>query len=188
MALSDYFASQAEWRRHKAEEYPEDARNAQSARALESLAAFVARDEEGHSEAGAIVDALEKHMFDEDSFGGEEAERAVSRYGFGYEVNFTHHIDFLDELWVLATRDVYRDVGDSWHGEDPTETLFDFEIEAAINRVYLPSQYWEQRRNRTPDELEAAVVAYSEREKAQSALDACGDPEKLRAARDLLSD
>jgi hypothetical protein len=39
--LSDYFRGQARWREMKAEEYPEDARNQQAARALLSLADWI---------------------------------------------------------------------------------------------------------------------------------------------------
>ena len=40
-SLQDNFRAQARWRREKAEEYPDDERNAQSAAALESLAEYV---------------------------------------------------------------------------------------------------------------------------------------------------
>ena len=92
MSLSDYFRSQADWRRQKAEEYPEDERNAQSAAALESLAEYVEPDEHGEYEAGPVIDRLLPHLADHGmSLGGEETARAVSRYGFGYPVSTRQH-------------------------------------------------------------------------------------------------
>ncbi len=158
MSLSDYFRSQAEWRRQKAEEYPEDERNAQSADALDSLADYVAPDEHGQYEAGSVLTVLEPHLFEGVSLGGEETGRVVSRYGFGYVVTTQHHAKLLEELATLCMIDAYEFSCE--HGDDPTETLLDFELAAATDGVHLPSAYFERRRGSTEDELAHAVAGY----------------------------
>jgi hypothetical protein len=152
--LSDYFRAQAEWRERKAEEYPEDERNAQSAAALRSLAEFVEPREDGRYDLSVLHD-LAAHVF-EGSLGGEETQRVVSRYGFGYGVSAAQHVEFLDELLLLCLQDAYEFVGDGGDGEDPTGSLFEFEIEAAKDGVYLPHAYW--RRDRASEQELAAVV------------------------------
>ena len=138
-SLQDYFRAQVRWRREKAEEYPDDERNAQSAAALESLAEYV------NSEAdGVIVAELKKHQFEGRSLGGAETGRAVSRYGYGYPVNSMSHEAFLEELLVLCFKDAYAYASEQ-EGFDPTETLYPFEIAAACRDVSLPSGYFERR-------------------------------------------
>jgi hypothetical protein len=155
--LTEYFRNQAAWRRTKAEEYPEDARNEQSARALESLADYV---DSGEAKKGAVA-ALEAHIPDTGAaVGGEEAQREVARYGFGYEVGPQHHEGFLDELWLACMRDAYEFAGE--HGLDWTDELHPFEVDAAKDGVSLPTRYWERRPNWTPGEQEEAVLSYRE--------------------------
>jgi hypothetical protein len=158
--LSDYFRSQAEWRRSKAEEYPEDKRNEQSAAALEDLAEFIEPDEQRQFEAGSILDALEPHLF-QFSLGGEETARAVVRYGFGYPVNAQTHTEFLEELAVHCTVDAYEFARGEQDGADPTGTLLPCEIDAAKADVTLPPYYFERRGGSTEPELEKAVAEYS---------------------------
>jgi hypothetical protein len=156
--LGSYFRSQAEWRESKAEEYPDDPRNAQSAEALKSLAEYV-ESEEGEFAATKQLDALEPHLFEGFTFGGERAQRVVSRYGYGYRaVSPLQHLELLEELAVACLEDAYEFAGE--HGDDPTETLFPFEVEAAQAGVFIPSRYFDRRSHSTEPELEEAVASF----------------------------
>jgi len=117
MSLSDYICSQAEWRRQKAAEYPDDQRNRQSAEALESLAEYI-----GHDDARDLVIPLEPHLFEGQTLGGEETRRRVARYGFGYSATTVlQHRDFLAELAMTCRLDAMEFARE--HGGDPTGTL-----------------------------------------------------------------
>ncbi|MEK6271479.1 MAG: hypothetical protein AABM42_02375 [Actinomycetota bacterium] len=151
-SLSDYFRSQADWRRQKAEEYQEDKRNEQSARALEDLAEYVE-----HPDAEGEAEALEQHLF-EFSLGGEDTARSVVRYGYGYPVSVSSHIEFLEELVTLCLADAYESARE--HEDDPTGTLLDFELDAARADVNLPPYYWQGRKGSLERELEEAVSEY----------------------------
>jgi len=156
--LAEHFREQANWREGVAEAYPEDKRNAQSARALRSLAEYI---DSGEAEARDkwIVQALEQHLWYSSTFGGQGVKQEVSRYGFGYEATNPHqHEAFLAELWVRAMEDAYDFARE--HGEDATEALFPFEVEAAKDGVYLPSRYWQFRSGSAEHELEEAVESY----------------------------
>ena len=149
-ALGDYFRAQAEWRSAKAEDYPEDRRNAQSAVALVSVAAFVDENSEL-----AVVKALGPHLFQGAILGGEESQRAVARYGYGYGVVAGQHEEFLDDLVELCVADAYMFVAE--HDDDPTGTLFEFEVDAARDDVFLGPYYFRRRAGSTQGELEAWV-------------------------------
>lgn len=151
-SLSDYFRTQAEWRGGRAAAYPEDERNAQSAAALDSLAEYVESDE------GVFASSLAPHLFESFMLGGEETQRVVSRYGFGYQVSTLHHIEFLGELAVTCLEDAYEYARQ--HDCDPTGTLHGFEVQAACDDVFLPRSYFERRSGSTEAELEEAVAAY----------------------------
>ncbi len=158
-ALAVYFRSQSAWRNAKAEEYPEDLRNQQSARALASLSEYV---ESGAAEerSPGIDEALDAHIPDIGAaVGGAVTQHKVSRYGFGYEATSpSQHGEFLEELWCASMEDAYEFAGE--HGEDWTEQLFGFEIDAARDGVYVPVQYWQRRPRSTEAELEATIEAY----------------------------
>lgn len=162
MSLSDYFRSQADWRRQKAEEYPEDARNLQSARALDSLAEYVERHAP-HASAGAIVEALTPHIHHRGfGLGGEETHRVVARYGFGRSPKTpAHHQEFLEELQALCLEDAYEFARE--HGIDWTDTLYQHELDAAAVDIDLPRRYWERRAGSTEQECERAVKEYGPR-------------------------
>jgi hypothetical protein len=149
MSLSDYFRAQAAWRRQKATEYPDDPRNAASADALGALADYC------DAAADSTVEALAPHLSEGCSLGGEETQRQVIRYGFwsGQPLTDAHHETFLDELLVTCLQDAYAFAGE--HGQDWTGTLHDFEVEAATNGTYVPSDYF-ARRERL-DERERAL-------------------------------
>jgi len=169
MSLSDYFRAQARWRREKADEYPDDERNAQSAAALDSLAKYVEQED-----AAPLVAALQPYWIADDSsrgyavpggdgfvssLGGEEAARAVSRYGFGYAATPQHHVAFLEKLVALVGLDAYnalRDEGED--GEDYSGELHPFEVDAARNGVHLPMAYFERRERMTEENRKRWVV------------------------------
>jgi hypothetical protein len=155
MSLGEYFRSQAGWREGKAQEYPDDQRNFQSAAALKSLADYV--DSNPHA-----IESLEPFLGEGGfSLGGEETARAVSRYGFGYRaLSDTQHEEFLDDLLVACFTDAYGRAGE--HGEDWTGELYPFEIDAARDDVFLPGQYFKLRAQgrQTEQELEAAIEEY----------------------------
>lgn len=150
--LAEYFRSQANWREGRAEEYPDDKRNEQSARALQSLAEFVESDEPNVQ----VVAALEGDLHpDSHALGGEETARAVSRYGYGYPATDASHGDFLEELVQLCLRDAYEYARE--HGEDWTDSLYEFELEAAKEGVPLPPYYFSRRPRWLESEAEEAV-------------------------------
>lgn len=153
--LRDYFRAQADWRRGKAEQYPTDPGNLQSAEALDSLTEFVESTDHGTSEAGSLVDDLAPHLRD-GSLGGKQVAREVARYGYGYPATATmQHEEFLSELVALCAADAYDLARE--HEDDPTGTLYSFELEAAKADAPLPPQYWKRRARSTEDELEAVV-------------------------------
>lgn len=153
--LAETFRSQAEWRDTKAEEYPEDERNAQGAAALRSLADYAESDER---EAVSAVQALQP--FEHDTgflMGGEEANRAVSRYGYGYRVTTSSHQEFLVELVALCVQGAYEGVLEGASDDDPSGTLHEFEVEAARDGIHLGGYYFRRRAGSLPHELEAWV-------------------------------
>ena len=152
--LSDYLRSKAEWRRRQEKEFPNDNRNEKSAAALEGLAEHV----ESPEVSDTAVARLAPHQFDADTLGGERTWRAVSRYGYGTIITTDHHRAFLDELAVLCEMDAYTHARE--HSEDPTDTLVDFELEAAKDGVALPRRYFEIRLDSTQEELERAVEGH----------------------------
>jgi hypothetical protein len=81
--LAAYFIDQAEWRDRKAEEYPDDHRNAQSAAGLRELAAYVAMlpDDDERLRMLAALDPLEGDNL-VPFMPGEEAGRMASRFRF----------------------------------------------------------------------------------------------------------
>jgi hypothetical protein len=151
MSLSDVFRNTARWRELKAEEYPEDERNAQSAAALHSLAEYVA-----HEDAADLVAALEPFVYDGPSLGGEQTSRVVSRYGYGYNAATTmQHREFLEELRVRCLEDAYEVAHVCF--EDPTGELHEFEADAAAAGVFIPSSYWERRSRMTEAECAESI-------------------------------
>jgi hypothetical protein len=147
--LADYFRSQADWRDLKAEEYPDDPRNEQSAAALRSLAEYVESDER---EAVAAARA-----FDPAELGAEEVRRVVARYGYGHTVTDGSHEEFLHELVALCVQRAYEAVSEHASDDDPSGMLHGFEVEAAREGVRLAPQYFSRRAGALPEELEAWV-------------------------------
>jgi hypothetical protein len=152
--LSDYLRSKAEWRRRQEKEYPNDERHERSAMAIESLADYV----DGPEAPQAAIDRLGPHLSDEETLGGERTDRAVSKYGMGTHITTDHHAAFLEELVVLCDFDAYEHA--MKHGDDPTHTLAEFELQAAKDGVVLPRRYFEIRQRATEDELKEAVEGH----------------------------
>lgn len=149
--LSDYLRSKAEWRRGQEKEFPNDARHEKSAAALESLADYV----ETLDPSDRVLERLKPHQFDEETLGGPRTTRAVSRYGLQTIVIADHHPAFLDELAALTGLDAYEHAVE--HGDDPSGTLTEFELEAARDGVALRRRYFELRLEQTEEELEQEV-------------------------------
>lgn len=158
--LAGYFRAQAEWRDAKAEQYPEDERNAQSAAALRSLADYVEPidSREAESPTGerylSFVPELEAHLFEGMTLGGERTRREVARYGFGHPVTGSHE-QFLWDLLLLCIEDAYDHAAE--HGDDPTGALHPFEVEAARDGIYMQPGYWRHRDRSTVAERETRV-------------------------------
>ena len=157
MQLSDYFRAQADWRRGKAEQYPTDAGNLQSAEALDSLAEFVEPTGHGTSEAGSAADALAPFL-NNDGLGGQKTAREIVRYGYGFPVSVSTHERFLLNLLSTCLVDTYDYARE--HEEDPTGALYNFELEAALAEVPLPPSYWQVRPGDSEDELRPVVAAF----------------------------
>jgi hypothetical protein len=157
--LAEVIRSQARWRWIKADEFPEDRRNRQSAIALDSLVDYIEADEAESRDPG-VVAALEAHIPDTGaSLGGARAQRELSRYGFGYDATaMGQHEEFLKDLWVAAMQDAYDFAGEE--EEDWTGQLLPCEVAGAIDRVALPAWYWQLRPKQSEPELEAAVEGY----------------------------
>ena len=148
-----YLRSQADRRREKAEKHPEEARNAQSAQALDALADHV-DTEPGDFDPHALK-ILERQMQGAGTPSAtREVGRAVARFGFGYPVGHRADIDFIDELAVLAVIDAYEALasGSSDHDRrdehltDPEgHALNPWEVEAALDGVTLDRGYFDRR-------------------------------------------
>jgi hypothetical protein len=155
-ALSAYFRSQANWRWYKAERYPMDKRNEQSARSLDALASYVQESDE--PELVQLVSALELQLFDGVMLGGERTAREVSRYGYGYEVGPRQHLGLLRDLVHLCAWDDYEHLRD---GADPPPVgLAGFEVAAARDGLRFPKRYWLYRGVWSLSEQERAVESY----------------------------
>jgi hypothetical protein len=150
--LSDYLRSKAAWRRSQEKEFPNDARNEKSAAALESLADYVDSDES----SDAAIERLAPHQHDPETLGGERTWRLVSRYGYLNIIIEDHHRAFLDELGAVTQLDAYNHAVE--HGEDPTGTLTESELQAAKDGVTLPRRYFELRLELSEEEREEELA------------------------------
>jgi hypothetical protein len=81
-AVVAYIRSTADWRDRKAEEYPDDERNARSATALREMADLVEQLPEDAAEFVALSEVILCVLTDDILMPGEEASRFLSRYGF----------------------------------------------------------------------------------------------------------
>jgi len=81
-ALADFFDAQARWREGRAEEYPDDTRNAISAVALTDLAQYVRNLPDFDSRLQALAGVAQFVMPTDVLMPGEEATRIASRHGF----------------------------------------------------------------------------------------------------------
>ena len=159
--LADYFRVQADWRDGRAEQYPDDERNAQCAAALRSLAEYVELIEPTSGEVGSpsgkrtlsYVHELHAHLQD-GALGGAHTRREVSRYGYGHAVG--SHEQFLEDLVPLCNEDAYEHAVEH-DGDDPTGALHRFEFEAARDGIYIQRSYWRRRETSPVCQLEECV-------------------------------
>lgn len=156
-ALLAYFRSQASWRWYKAERYPTDRRNEQSARALDALASYIEAADE--PEVIQSLSALEAHLFDGVVLGDERTAREVSRYGYGYDVGASQHMSLLRDLVHLCAWDAYEHLRHYGGGTHP-EGLDDLEVDAARDGVGFPKRYWLYRSVWSASQREEAVESY----------------------------
>ena len=156
--LSNYVREQAGWREEKAEDHPDDQRNVQSAKALNSLADYLEHEDASVNQNVNFLCELDAGT---GSFTpGEQGRYLVGRYGFGYAAtSVAQHEALLDELSIAAMKDIYEEAADS--GTDWSEQLFPCELEAAKRRVHLPDRYWDMRRHITEREIDEAIAGYS---------------------------
>jgi hypothetical protein len=150
--LSDYLRSKAAWRRSQEKEFPNDARNDKSAAALESLADYVDSPEASKT----AIERLRPHQHDAETLGGPKTWRLVSRYGYLNIIVKDHHRAFLDELGAVTQLDAYDHAVE--HGEDPTGTLTEAELQAAKDGVTLPRRYFELRLEISEEEREEELA------------------------------
>jgi hypothetical protein len=110
--LSSSIQAQAEWRRAKAEEYPDDERNARSVAELEELA-FHVMDLEKAGDA-RVRYLTEYHLAEGVSLGGEETRRELSRWGFHHQaVTEGARDQFVSQLCALAAQDAFEFLRDN---------------------------------------------------------------------------
>ncbi len=179
MSLSDYIRSQAEWRRYKAHEYPDDKRNVRSAAALEALADYY-DDESNDLDVWARQTLNHYAEVHEAGTGvpsaGEHVARAVARYGFDGStvLRDVHHMDFLGELVTDAELDTYElveagtpdDDRSDEHLEDLAEHygLNPWEVRAALDGLTADRRYFERRGRMVQHEQEAWLDEIREEE------------------------
>lgn len=104
-----YLREQAQWRETKAEEYPDDERNARCAQALGLLAAHVESEPDAHP-ALLALESMNLHSGTGVFSPSEEGGRMISRFGFdrpprGLGWPIPDFDQFLDDLAVVETRD-----------------------------------------------------------------------------------
>lgn len=102
-AVAEFVRERASWRRTQVQRFPDDARNAQSADALEQLAMHV---EALPDSDRALIELIELDAFDdEDRFvASEEARRAIARWGFGDATSHMRPRDVLQDLVAITRR------------------------------------------------------------------------------------
>lgn len=137
-ALGDYIRQQAQWRREKAQEFPDDPRNEQSAKALDSLAEYAESDDAReiaalapHFDGGdggddAVFLCVEIAAENSDRFDWQRVEyrgpnwspgygadfgvaQMLARYGYGYAITSDgQHQQMLSDLWVACMGAAYE--------------------------------------------------------------------------------
>jgi hypothetical protein len=112
--LSSYIGSQAAWRREKAEQYPDDERNARSAVALEGLADHVAELEAARDPRVRYLVQFHQPGGPGTPIGGEETQRQISRWGFHRsDITPEQRDEFVTELCALAAQDAFEFLRDT---------------------------------------------------------------------------
>lgn len=138
--LSSYVRAQAEWRRAKAEEYPEDERNARSAAALEDFAQYVAELEEAGDPRARYLAQYHQPGGAETPIGGEETGRQISRWGFHRSaITRQQQDEFVSELCALAAQDAFEWIRDT-RGDFPADELLEHGLTESDVRRALNDQ------------------------------------------------
>jgi len=112
--LAEHLRNQAAWRAGKADEYPEDARNARSAAALEALAEHVERLPDTDANLRLLAAVHESYASDVFS-PSEEGAALISRFGFDQEEPRDRFEQFLSQL---ASADTIEAVETDHEGDD----------------------------------------------------------------------
>lgn len=112
-SLSRVVRSQAEWRQSKADEYPEDERNARSAKALFDLAEHAVPLEQARDPRLRYISEFNLAVHDGAAMFGENASRELSRWGFTGKRPSGNDADrFIGRLCALTALDSYGFIGD----------------------------------------------------------------------------
>lgn len=113
--LVEYLLEQATWREEKAAEYPEDQRNAASARALQAAASDV--DSRTEDDLRLVqLDTLQR-AYRMDVFSpGEDSRRLIARFGFDSDGGSVNGL--LDSVIELEVKASTENVDDEirWYG------------------------------------------------------------------------
>jgi hypothetical protein len=96
-ALAQFLRERSEWRSEKAEEYPDDRRNARSAECLAALADYVSRLP-ADDEALRLLAAIHKPYGSDTFHPSTEGKYMISRFGFDRPVPPSGFGDFLQHL------------------------------------------------------------------------------------------
>jgi hypothetical protein len=135
---ADALESTAEWRRRKAEEYPEDDRNGRAAKALAKLAVEVRRLV--GTPLGQEFEALQEKVYTAEWRGSdrlmEDENRHLSRIGFdSFPDTGEEYLRARMEIYAEALREAEEEADEDDEDEEEDEddeTLVAFELDAAV--------------------------------------------------------
>jgi len=107
--IAEGIADQADWRREKAGEYPDDPRNLNAADAIVGLADYVRQLPEGDTRLQKLAEFA---VVDDVFAPGQELSRDISRFGFDHDrdtadvtVATKHYDAYLDSMVEIAKQD-----------------------------------------------------------------------------------
>ncbi len=132
---ADALESTAEWRRRKAEEYPEDDRNERAAKALAELAVEVRRLV--GTPLGQEFEALQEKVYTAEWRGSdrlmEDENRHLSRIGFdSLPDTGEEYLRARMEIYAEALREAEEEADEDDEDDEDDETLVAFELDAAV--------------------------------------------------------
>lgn len=171
--LTEYVRAQADWRRKKADEFPDDERNLRSAEALESLADFIEHgSEEDFHESELkhptlpIMDEYLRYCHGEPD---EFVKHLLSRHGYERPLpsdwrQAYQHSGVLNDCVVHALVDAHNAMRES--GDEDTDLFTSEEVAAAREDVELDRDYWDRRGFMTEQEQESWIDACRQEQRA----------------------